>query len=952
MEITADDLKKYIYDPASMQQLIFNTLETSAGLSINNPTSPFVMLMEATCVNASNAANESKALMRKKYPNLAITPEELYHHISDDELANMFAVPAVADISFYVNIRELRQFGFRPAGANYSETTIPNKTKITINETVPLTILNDIVIRLYDNNQIFVEQQVNNSNDLAINDIGIIKAYLYNTEADESWIVFTTKVKQILINTVSTTASTDSDTIKVVPITNKYCYSEVSFKGSSNGTYTRIPVSHNDEYIDPTIATAFVAPYDKNVMVTIPTVYLINNKVSGNLNIDIYETVGKVYLPINKYEIQAFTIELGDTGKSVSASTSPGVTMFVVGSSILDGGTDGMTLTELRNSIIFNSTGDIDLPVTDIQIARVGSMDGFYVYKTKDLITDRLYVASKNVPALTNTRLIYAKQDVFFNTAKIVVSEIANNRYVAVDEDNFIIKSGALFKYNNGVMELVSNDQLDYISTLNSVEKITYLKNNKFYYTPFYYILNLKDGYTTCRIYSLDYPAINGYRIVNKNTSILPTANIKKYDIDKTTTGYRLVLTLSTNSEFDKIEKGNIKIQLEVRLKGDEVSVYFDSEYDYTLEAYIIDITSDMFIDADGYINILNGMSTLNTKAINIESDVKLRIYTTDVTVTDETKFLVDNIFRPSGLKSHVVFSEEFMKLEFGKKIDYMWNRVYNTYSSRKYKTYDADIPYRYTEDVYEVFENGSTIKMVFVDGVLTPYRNKIHSKGDLVKDGNGNTVLLHAKGDNVLDGNNNPIVDLLGGLIRYIDFLMLEYEFIVADNLYYRNYINTTMDVIYNYLFTYLPSMNNKLLDNTSLVYKSSKSCKPVTLLANSLSYTVDYIVTPTVVLYFNAGIIPTAEEISSYKITIGKIIDSYLDQDTIKLQDIKSEIVNTIGGGLIAAKVTGLEKTDAEIISIDKTANRLVLAKLLEFNTNNELVVKYDINLSIANI
>lgn len=949
MAISAADIEDYVYDPGKIQQVILTHIEenTEGGLIITDPTNPFIMGLEAAAVTSANAAMEARVLTRKVHPSLAIAAEELYQHISDDELANMFAVPAKAPIVFYINRNDLRNYGYRPAGALYVETVVPVGTEVTVLN-VPLTLLNDILVRLYDNGTIFVEQQ-SNSNDMSVNDIGVLLSGMTSNADGVAWIIFSTMLKQVKVISKATTASASEGFTEVMPITDQYCYSVISYKNSTtNDMYVPLKRSHNDEYIDPKEPTAFISVFDKQVMIKIPDVYLVDGGISGNLKIELYETKGKQYLPINKYLITDYAITLGETGKSEAASTSTNIAMLAHSTSVLNGGSDSMSLDELRSTIIYNKTGDIDLPITGYQIERTGSMDGFYIYKNLDIISDRTYVASKNIPTITSN-LVFAKQDVFFNTAKLVLSDIANFTNINVNEDNFVIRSNTVFKMVNGVVELVTPDEVSAVMLMNNIDKIDYLKNNKLFYTPFYYIIDTENGHTESRIYDLDNPKLDNIIIVGKNNNVIERVNTDKFAIEKTSTGYKVYLTLIANTEFNSLDKSTVKVQLALPLIGDEVNVYFDAVYDYNSGVYSFDIRSDLYINADSYIDITNGNSTLTNKSVSIGTLGTIYIYTTNTGVLDDTLYLANEIYRSGGARDHTVFSKETIEVTFGKEIKHLWNRLYNTYSERLYELYQFDIPMTYANDVYEIFpETNSMYRTIYVDGVPTIDTNKLFSQGDIVYDENNEIVYRYHKNDVILDENNSPIINLESGLIRYIDIMMLEYEFLLANSEAYNNYRATTLDVIYGYLFDDIAGYNGKMLENTKVLYKSFKSASPVSVTVNNIIYSLSYLVKPSVTVYYTNITSLTAQEIINCTDTVGKILDGYFEKNIIKLSEIKLAILTALGSNAVAVKITNIDTNNSEMLTLDPKANRFVLGKMLDLNKNNELIVRYDINLT----
>lgn len=949
MELTKDELGMIVYDPNRVQQRILEQVElaTEGDYAVVNPTNPFTMLLEATATVTANGISESKSVIRKKYPFLAEKADEIYQHISDDELANMFAVPSEAVIVFHINVLDMKTSGYRPPNSNFVETTLPTGTEVTILDTV-FTLLNDIVIRLYDNGSVFVEQ-LQNTNDISISDLGILNSGIVSDANSVAWVIFETRVKQVKKHVKNTTVTRSKGFKETISIKNEYFYSDVSFKNSStNNVYTKIKKSHSEEYINPTTPTAYIALNGKDITFQIPDVYIIDGNIDGNVMLELYETKGLLYLPINKYKVEDFTIKLGDTGKSESASTSANLNILANSRMVVEGGSNGMTLDELKKSVVYNTTGNIDLPITRYQIERSGEHMGYEIFKSVDVITERLYVATKNLPKISSN-LVLASHDIFFNTTEIILEEDINNSNIFEKDNYFIIKSNTIFKEINSVVKIVTDDELTYIDNLNNSQRIDYLKENKMFFTPYFYVIDTRDGFTSSRVYDLDKPVLQDLKILGKNVNINQRANIDKYTIIRTKTGYRVVLTLITNDEFKELDPTLINMQMVVHLLGGNVDAFIDGVYDPTTGYFSFEIETDLLLSEEGFLDLKNGYSTLFNKYINLETEPTFYIYTTDRSVVDTSGYLLDEIVIPSGDETkYIVLSKEKIKLTLGREIKYIWNKLYNSYTERKYKTYNYDLPLVHEEDVYDV--NPETGSIYWCDAQNNITTNKLYSKGDPVLDEENNPVYKFRKGDIVLDNNNTPIVDTYSGIVRYIDICMLEYEFKLAQSIPYKNYTESVKDIIDSYLYKDMAVLNEKTLENTTIMYKSYKSAKPVILNINNIYYAANYKVKPNVTLYINSTSSLSSAEIENYKDKVGSLIDKELSKSTVKLSEVKENIMTALGSSIVAVKIENLDGSGkSEVIKLQDKTTRLVMNKKLDSNKNNELIVRYDLDLAV---
>lgn len=955
--MTTDEMRKYIYNPHLMQKYVLDKISDYNGGEnlVSDPSNPFVFLLEATCANASNSILEANSVIRKKYPSLANSEDEIMHHLNDEIINNIFSTPSEAIIDFYISVPDLSNNGYRPPNVDYVQTTIPVNTKVTALD-VTFILLNPIVVRLYDNGSVFVEQQLNNDNDLAYTDISTLQSTIYNTDQTSTFIVFRTKMKQLDIITVNKTAVVSNGFKTSVKYSDYYCFSNVTFKSNNTNGYKYIRKCYNDEYIDPQTPHCFVSVYEGEVVYRIPDVYLMEGLVSGNINIDTYVTKGKIYNPLNRLMPTDFTVTLGDTSANESTATSEQMGILAASSSIVDGGTNGMSYEDIKSAVINNSFVTSNLPITDNQLTQMAKLNGYSIFKSLDVITNREYLALKSLPDITNSALIFAKQDVFFNTVKLTLSDLVNHDSIVIQNSYFVIKSNTIFKNDNGIVTIITPEQKKYLTNLTRVSLIEHLANNKYYYNPYYYIIETDESFTTSKVYDLDKPDITSYRIMNKNESVIPSVNIDKYRIDKVDNGYKIIITLEGSSEFTSLDQTKTKIQLKIPLFNDSSEAFIDGVYSENVggnqAGYEFLIKTNFILDTNDMFTLENGYSVLYYKKFNLDVIAYVYTMTYSDAVVDETQYLLSEVYSPTDTPP-VIFTKECMVIKFGTKLDYIYNNLFNVYSERKYKTYDKDVPATYSKNVYQLDpKTGSPFKCNKNVANHQIEFNLLHNKGDIILDEKDQPVLLHKQGDNVLDENGNLIVDVMGGIIRYIDILMLEYEFLASNSVAYSNYRNTVLESLYHYLTVDLQAINDKLLENTRVMYKSYKSVKNVDVKINAAIESIAYNITPEVTLYITNVKSIESNVLESYKTIIGHIINKHLDNTTIKLEHVKQDIKSALGNNIASVKIVGMDPSNNEVITLKNENAKLTLGKILSTNTNNEIIVKYDISLNVQYI
>lgn len=955
MSITKEEMQKLVYDPSNIQKTVLDMLSSNikGTTVVSDPTNPFTLLLETAAMAASASAVEANNIIRKKYPSLADKATDIYHHLTDNVMDQIYGVPAETTIDVYVNKMDLFNMGYRPDGANYKQTTIPEGTVITIDD-VDLTLLNDIIIKLYDNDEVYIEQQQNTTNSFAYNDIASINSILHHSTEGSPWIMFRTKVKQVTVTSINK-AIIKSDSFKqVVSISGVFCYAKVSYKNEyTNNQYVSIPIALNDEYIDPTSPTAYLNVYNTDIVVRIPDVYLLEERVTGNVQIDIYSTKGEINLPLDRFRTSDFSITLKNTGKNKSTASIKNIKLMVNSVSKLEGGKNGKNLDELKNMVINNSGVTSSLPITIKQLEGYLNLNGYKLVNNLDVITKREFIAMKSLSNIESDNIFF-KADIFFNNVEIDLTKAMNHDKIHTSEDGkyLVIKSQTLFKEDNGKVVIVPVESVVWLETLLATSKVklyNHLAETKYFYNPYYYIIRTEGNYNYVSVYDLDKPKVDNIKIAMKNLNQDVRVNIDKYALLKEQEGYKLYVTLAPNSEFEELDAASIRLQMKISLFNTQSYAYIDATYDLTRQAYVFDIKSDMIIDGDERLTLSNGVSPdLPTKRFSLKEDIIIYTMSSDETVEDETGFLQNEIYNVTG-KSYTIFTKEVLSLTFGCKLEHIYTNLYNVYTDKRYKTYEENIPETYSENVYQLDENGSPFICNKDEYNHEIKYNILHNKGDTVEDSEGNPVYKHKKGEVMLDAQGQPILNQQSGVIRYLEMLLLEFELLLASSVEYMNYREEVLISLRSYIVDDMESINERLLENSKVFYKSFKTVKPVQILTNNITSTIPYIVTPTVTLYITDTTTLTTAVVNNYKTIIANIINTHLDKSQIVLEKIKTDIKASLGNSVTGVRIEGLDPDNSEVITFKDDNIKMVLNKSLESNENNDIIVRFNIKLNI---
>ena len=904
-------------------------------------TSAYHNLMEANRVLAIDSLMGTSNIIRKKFPILANNMEDLFFSIHDEVKDNLFSIGGTVPMVFYINIMDLRQYGIREN--NSFITTIPSGSTITVLETT-FTLLNDIIITLKNNNIITIEQ-VENELDIAINNVKLLQSNIYTDDNGIEWILFETKVRNIL-KTTKTEIISHSDTINInIPLTLKY--STITAGYVNNGVYNKMNVSYSDEYLNESVPTAIVVLKDNLVEVTIPKKYVLDD-IAGNVVIDVYETDGEKTLDLSRLPVNEFVLNIENENIDKYKATSINITMVVASRGILNNGVNAMTFEELKHAIINSTLGDIDLPITSNQLKRKANMYGYELKIVDDSLLGREFIASKSLPDI-NTTMIKSYPDIYFNNSEIDISDEHLSTFISIYEHMFTIKENTIYKKDtNGILKIISNEDYDYFNKLNKVSKIRYLKDNKLFFSPFTYVIKYEKDVTSSEVYYLK-PNIDNIRILDSNSNILYRANTSKYGIIKTSTGYSVKTAPILNDVIGSTDLTKLKARLHIPVKNSNSTVYFDTEYNVTNNMFSFDIvTGELF---ESTYKMLNGSSILKDINISLTTEMYLYIYSTDNTIIDTSNFLYNefgNMDEPI-----TIINKELFNVKLGTKLDYIYNNIITLFNNRQYKRHEATVPLTYENDVYQRYDNGLIIEpKELSNGRVELNMKKIHDKGEVVKDPNGDIIYKSKAGDIIIGSDGLPIVDKINGIKRIMDVMMLEYEYMVADTETHINYLDLVMNNILAMIHTDMGELNDITMDITKIKYKTFRNIKDVNIIVNNIIYPIPYNVTPKVTLILDKNnIISDNVLIDDIKSICGKIITKHLNFEKILLSNIKKDLIDNISISIIGIKLGGIEPKDNEVI-ITTDDNRFSINKTLELTETNNMVVKYDINLEMEYI
>lgn len=945
------ELQQFVLDPSKAIAKIITDINNSSGgtLELSDPTNPFINLLEISSSLTATAINENDINMRSIFPILGSDTDDLYKHISDADIIGISSIPSTINLVFGIKKVDVQALGIAHDG--YRKCSIPTNTAITINN-IEFTLLNRIDILLYDSGEINIEQNSSETG-LGIDYLYILENYIESDKDDIEWIMFQTIVKQVKREVFKETVISTRKFVYEAVTADKFFYTEV-YAINKNNNRIKLELAYNDTVFNPAIPTIYVKFLDGKIVYELPMIYQAEDMLDNVIEIILFTTKGYLNLPVEVLTSNQFAITLGDT-LDLESATTKNIKKYVVSRAMLTTGTNGKSISEIRESVINNTIGKIDTAITIKEKEEKASRDGFTLSLAKDTVTKRTFIAKKNLPEPTTSN-INVRADLFMDTISFVLDEIGNKSKIGILNDNIIIKSKNLFKYTNGVYEIMSDTDAYNISIMSKKDLMSYLNNNKILYNPFYYVIEKDYNVIKSRIYDLDNPYLSELKIVGKNNYITPRANIIAMNMNLTKDGYKIVFQVSGNDSFLGLRPPFIYCQLKMKLNSAVESVTFTSSMKVSgdVNYFEFNINSSFYIDSDNGIYISGGDSSITTKSINITDIIDIAIYTLDPMVLKDTvHYTYDEYVNIDDKTNLNVLTLESVKYTLGKELNYLWNDVKNFYTNKKFKKYEQDELARYSDNVYEY--NPETqgiyfyIRDIDTEEVIDIESHILHRKGEAVIDDYGNNVYAHRAGDYVLDTDGNLVLDGVSGIVRAIDVLMVDYKFYVANN-NYPTYVREFTNTITTWLDNSITSLNEDSLEQTTVYYKPAKSLGSVKAISNGLTTNFDSVILPNITLYIRSSTDLSSDIIKDYKDIIGKIIHKHLELKEFSLANIKTEVLSTLGENILGIKIENITSDNREIVKIDDSnSNLFTLNKLLYLDSNNLLDLTYDINLII---
>lgn len=949
-----DRIKEIEYNPSSMARIALETLKeiNNGEIEIVDTATPFVYSLLSSAVNTSAAIDEARALNRRQYPIEAVTEDDLYMHMSDRDYINRFAVPSKASFKIAFEKSELLSKLVYDPNLEISKLVIPRGTKVTVNNIV-FTLLYPIEIRQLQHGGIQILYNTNIISPIQTLDTNIIDYEIYK-DTQYEWLAFDIELLQVSVTTnYGSVDLIKSPEINLV-LSGYYYYLRVFIE--KNGDWVEVKTTHTEQVYDITELTAVIKVTAGNVNVSIPQIYMNTGKLTGRLRYDLYQTQADINADLSVYPIgifkTEFTDDLFDVGSSTySAPLKTFKTVSVFSQDITTGGALPMTFEELRNAVINNSVGQQEIPITPIQAQTALERAGYDIVTNVDNITGRSMLATRRLPLPDNQKLVTPASSsvepvlLTEKEAKALNSVKVNFRSVTITPDT-------IFQNRSGVMKMVSKAKVDALLTLTPELIANDVSTNRYFYTPFHYVLHFDAENFSAKPYYLDSPAILLKTFVSDNDKTLMQVSINEYEIHRTETGYQILISVKSDESYRKLNDKDVFVQLAYRptkekdyayINGTLVAVNNENE-----RVFSFDLSTNFYIDkADElYLTKFKMYSdeekSLPTPLLN-DFDV---LFATSADMS--ANWAPDDIDKKLGKfllpKTIYGIANEKIRVKLGVSLENLWARSRSIITAADYLLYSDDVPMKFEEDVYDIDPvTGSAVKII--NGQVV--HQILHKKGDPVTDDKGNPVMAHLKGDVVLDKKGKPAFADEYSLTRQIDLLLVEGEYWFATDEVTQSYKQELVGTFVDWIIDGLGEISKHLLEQTKVYFYPKSTVGEIDAMVNNSTRT--YLAsgqTFNVVLYVSKIVHDNLELRKKLSAATVTVISEQLDNETVNKSNIISALKDAYGSDVIGFDLFGLGGGNTiDSITVLNEAKRCSIRKRLVAQGDGSLIVEEDV-------
>lgn len=957
-----DNLYEVLRNPSLIQQLMLNELDSQLNPDPNYPaydipdgTLPFVYLMECGSMETAANISEVDSLMRRLYPRQAVTQEELYLHMSDDDYLGRFATPASTPWLLILDYDEIISKAVPFGDQGLKRLIIPRMTKFSA-DGLPFTMQYPIQMTVMRHGGVTVEYVLDKVSPIQTLSTNIVQWDMLISKIDgkrRRLMALTIPLNQFSVQSYSETLNPEDLFKTEYVFSNQFYYARAYISRENNDVWEEVTTTHSELMYDPMDLTVVFKVVNSVLQVSIPTVYVTTGLAEGSIRIDIYTTLGPVDRDLGTLLESQFTVDFDsiDDDLYFTAPLSTLQTLQPLARNRVTGGADAMSFDKLREQVINNTLGPMQVPITNVQLESQLDRRGYTLVTNVDNITNLQYLASRRL-GRPDTLDVVSGAGVAMSEITFNMDSLSGSKHVSDNGLRLTLLPSMLYSFDNGKVIPLPDSAIDRLNGLSSEQRAREMNSSRYVYSPFHNVVDATNNNFDMRPYYLDNPTITQKIFVGENDTANLQVAIKEYDIYRTAKGYGIRVKLESGEPFRKLEDAQIVLQIGYQPEGENrwASVngkQIGIEDNERLFEFEIETNWD-----------LNSSGQLRTTNMSMFSDVQTNYFTPLTTDLDITVCIVNSItpgYQPNSLDEMVqvhllpaqfmTVTRERLKTTLGHDLSRLWRRSRPVLSSESYRKYDHNVPAYYTTTVYKTDANGNIIITIGPDGKLD--YEVLHRVGDPVLDDQGNPVMDHRIGDPMLDADGNPILLEPRKLLYETTLFMVDGLFYYANEREAAAYAKEIPMEIVTWIENDISSLDAKLLSEAELfLYPTTTYGVTVASIREGQKVTIPVDQAFTLTFYLNKSGYTNPTIRPSLIANAKSTVNEYLQRSTISISDIIAKLQETSGQDVMALDVDGLGgSNNFTIITVEDDAVRLAVRKKLVVLPNQELTVEDDV-------
>ena len=855
------NMSNYYMNPSSFQQIALNGLGMALnGDDIVDPSSPFIFLLEAAMTAAAVSIAKSEILTRKQYPFLAQSMQDLYNHMSDTDFVGVFGSGSTCTLNILIPYTQLLNEAIPLVnGSNVTTVIIPRDTQILVNG-ISLEIGYSIIINCLPGNLVQVYYDTSLINPLISENANVIP-YSFVNFNNENYLQIKLPVVQLSSITSRFTLGSVNSFYQTIPIDNTYCYARVFINNGTN-SWVEILTTYSDMVYDINAPTMLLAVDGNNLVVTLPDIYQSLNTVNTAVRIDVYFTQGSLEVDLTQVIYQNFSASWNnfDNLNTVNLPAISAINkindVIISADTALTGGNNTLLFEQLYQRVIYRINSAV-APIRPSDIQAKLSIKGYSIEIIRNTVSDRMYLASKNLPPYVSNGFasspLTTNNNITINVDGYPLNDLSSKSVISHSSGRTTILPSALFLLSNGNASLLTDDQINLIDSQSGLGLCNTLNSGLYMFTPFHYILDYSNPVFVGRSYYLQNPSISNRNLITQNSLRIYNIATMYSVISLVNNQYVLILTASIPvnipsvicqlAYIDVLSNTTIYLNASALVHANQAVFTFNLNTNFDINTLnqleLLNFTNSagtlepMFVDLTTKFNLFYLVPGNNTGVATTFDD----LYSTPVT---------------QSLNGVIGATYETIKINFGQYLSNLYCPTYESLATGTFLTYTSDVLATYNETIYQTGTDGVPFIIDTSGAVVITI---LHNVGDPILDASGNQIILHKAGDLIL--SNGSVVkspDYANSVSYSIGITMIDAKYKYATGLLTKAYASTLSDILLGYLNNDIAPMAKQLSEQTSLWYKpSGESFNNRVSLGNNVITEVPGILSVQITIYMN---------------------------------------------------------------------------------------------------